>query len=411
VALAEWEIQPLNHSVLFLKEADIVLTNGDWRVAIDFDLSTYREVILTTGTDLHTVENQRQEFTSVSKLKQIGVLLQTLDSKLLKFRKFLPRLDRRRGLLNLGGTVLKTLFGTATIPDIQELHSVFDDLQTKNSDIVHSWKNQLSYVEKLNKITTINADAIEDISNIVKHDMIKSHDKFQQITRDIVWLNVTICGQSEISMAVRRLEFALLQLTQQIYDLFIALQCAIQGNLSVKLIDPLTLQNILRNVILQLPEGYKLIPGSKTENIHQYYQIAKVTVAATAHCIKLIISISLETASQHFTLYKITTLPESITFDKLKYSVEYSYLGIETSQHDYILFSETGFGKCSRGDIIICQADTTIYSAQRLSCVFSLYFQFHTTTFVKESYYFTTKLLHYNDIIHDGSIIFRRRKS
>ena len=158
--------------------------------------------------------------------------------------------------------------------------------------------------------------------------------------------------------------------------MFIAIQCAIQGNLSVKLIDPFTLQNILRNVTLQLPDGYKLIPGSKTENIHQYYQIAKVTVAATAHCIKLIISIPLETASQHFILYKITSLPECISFDKfVKHSVEHYYLGIQTSQRDYILFSETDFNKCSKDDIVICPADTTIYSAQRLSCVFSLYFQ------------------------------------
>ena len=125
-----------------------------------------------------SLENQRQEFTSVSELKQIGVLLQTLDSKLLEFNKFLPWLDQRHGLLNLGGTVSKTLFGTVTIFDIQELHSVFDDLQTKNSDIVHSMESQLSYVKKLDKITAINADAIANFSNIVKDNIIQSHDKF-----------------------------------------------------------------------------------------------------------------------------------------------------------------------------------------------------------------------------------------
>ena len=189
-----------------------------------------------------------------------------------------------------------------------------------------------------------------------------------------MWLNVTIYGQSEIYMAVSKLEFALLQLAQQGDDLFISIQCVMQGNLSVKLMDPFALQNILRNITLQLPDGYKLIPGTKTENIHQYYQIAKVTVAVTAHCIKLIISIPLETASQHFTLYKITTLPEHITFDKfIKYSVEYSYLGIQTSQRDYILFLVTDLSKCNKGDI--CPTDTTVYSTQRLSCVFSVYFQ------------------------------------
>ena len=271
---------------------------------------------------------------------------------------------------------MKTLFGTATISDIQELHSISDDLQTKNADIVHSLENQLSYVKRLGKITAINADAIANLSSIVKDNIIQSHDKFQQITHDIMWLNLTIYGLSEIYMAVRQLEFALLQLTQQVDDLFIAIQCVIQGNLSVKLTDPFIFQNILRNVTLQLPDGYKLVHGTKTENIHQYYQIVKVTVAATAHCAKLIISILLETTSHHFTLYKITTLPERITSDKfVKYSVEYSYLGIQTSQRDYILFSEIDFSKCSKGDIVICPADTTLYGARRLSCVFSLYFQ------------------------------------
>lgn len=70
-----------------------------------------------------------------------------LDSKLYDFKKFLSLLDRRRGLLNFGGTILKTLFRTATTSDIHELHNVFNDLQTKNSTIVHSLENQLFYVK------------------------------------------------------------------------------------------------------------------------------------------------------------------------------------------------------------------------------------------------------------------------
>jgi hypothetical protein len=51
-------------------------------------------------------------------LKQIEALLQILESKLHDFYQILTRLDRRRGLINLGGTALKALFGTATISDI-----------------------------------------------------------------------------------------------------------------------------------------------------------------------------------------------------------------------------------------------------------------------------------------------------
>jgi len=127
-----------------------------------------------------------------------------------------------------------------------------------------------------------------------------------------------------------------------------------------------------------------------------------VTEAATAHCVKLIISIPLETASQHFTLHKITTFPEHITFDKsVQYSVEHSYLSIQTSQRYYILFSETDFSKFSKDDIVIYVQLTRQYTVHRHYVVYLVYTLFHATTFVKESYYFTTKPLRY--IIHYGS--------
>jgi len=49
------------------------------------------------------------------------------------------------------------------------------------------------------------------------------------------------------------------------------------------------LQNILRNVSLQLPEEFDLILGTKTEIINLYYEIVKVTAVANVHGIKLFI--------------------------------------------------------------------------------------------------------------------------
>ena len=88
-----------------------------------------------------------------------------------------------------------------------------------------------------------------------------------------------------------------------------AVKCVIQGNLPVKLIDPLTLQNILRNVTLLSPDGFQLMFGTKTENMHQYYQTATVAVVANVHHVKLLISIPLKAAYNLFTLHRIITLP------------------------------------------------------------------------------------------------------
>jgi len=37
--------QPLNNSVIFLKETDFILTNDAWCIAIDIDISTYQEIV------------------------------------------------------------------------------------------------------------------------------------------------------------------------------------------------------------------------------------------------------------------------------------------------------------------------------------------------------------------------------
>jgi len=167
----------------------------------------------------------------------------------------------------------------------------------------------------------------------------------------------------------------MLQLIQQTDDLFIAIQCAIQGNISVKLVDSATLQSILRNVTLHLPDGYELIVGTRTENVHRYYQIAKVSVLTTAPCIKLT---KHSTESCQSTLHFIQNnyLDRAYNFRQVfQYSVNYPYLGVQTSQRDYIQFSEADLSRCSKSYVIVWPANIAVCSEQRPTCKFSVYFQ------------------------------------
>jgi hypothetical protein len=88
----------------------------------------YRDVISTVREDLLLVERYKQEFTPTSELRHIETLLQQLELKLDSFHQILPRLDRRRGLVNIGGIVVKSISGTATIFDIYQLHDTLDKL-------------------------------------------------------------------------------------------------------------------------------------------------------------------------------------------------------------------------------------------------------------------------------------------
>jgi hypothetical protein len=131
---------------VFLKETNIFLTDDSWRISFQNDLNPYEEAISTIRADLPTVEQRRKEFTFTSEFQSIETLLTTLESNLPSFKQILPELDPRRGLHNLGGTMLKALFGTAIVSDVTQLHNMFDELQSSQQNIVHSMDNQITYI-------------------------------------------------------------------------------------------------------------------------------------------------------------------------------------------------------------------------------------------------------------------------
>jgi hypothetical protein len=68
-------------------------------------------------------------------------------------------------------------------------------------------------------------------------------------------------------------------------------------------------------IFLWLPVNYKLIAGTKFDDIHAYYELIKVTAVGTAHSIKLILEVPLKTESQRFTLFSIIALPARVVND------------------------------------------------------------------------------------------------
>jgi len=69
---------------------------------------------------------------------------------------------------------------------------------------------------------------------------------------------------------------ALLQMIDQFDGLLGAVQSVLLSKLPISLINPTTLQGILRNISLQLPEGYDLIVGTRTDRLYLYYELVQV---------------------------------------------------------------------------------------------------------------------------------------
>ena len=80
------------------------------------------------------VEQLKQAFTPVSELQQVERLLNLFDSRLNEFHQILPRLNPKRGLINIAVVDLKSLFGTALDSYVRLLNDVINELRLKNDD-------------------------------------------------------------------------------------------------------------------------------------------------------------------------------------------------------------------------------------------------------------------------------------
>jgi len=215
-------------------------------------------------------------------------------------------------------------------------------------------------MRNLDNTARVNTNVIANLFSIVRDFVIRSHGMFGDMTRDIFWLNVTIHSQSKIYMAVRQLEFSLLQLILQVDELIGAIQCILGGRLPMTLVNPWFFTKYYE-MCLQLPENHELIAGIKWSNMCYYYEVFKATVVGNTHGMKIILNMPLKSVNQHFILYKLIVMPKRVSEDKfIKYLPEFCYFGLSVSRRDYILLTAADLMQCPTGTITVCPSNTAL---------------------------------------------------
>jgi hypothetical protein len=306
---AEPFVQHVNYCAVFPKDRDIVLSNDAWHVTLNLNINTYEVVLSTIKSDLNLILLHKQDFTPASELRQVETSLDNLESKLCQFKQLFPKKEPKLSLMNLGGSVLRALFGTATMADLHRLHEAMGELEDKNSEVAHYLSKQVTFIRNLNSFASLNNEALVNLSTLVKDNMLQSYGRFQETSKDIGWLNNTLQHQSELCIHIRQLEYSLMLVVQQIGELFSSVQYALLEKLPVSLINPVTLHSILTNISLNLPDNYELVAGTKFQDVHLYYELVRVALVSNAHGVQLVLSVPLKTAAQLFTLFKFLFSP------------------------------------------------------------------------------------------------------
>jgi hypothetical protein len=222
--------RPLNGSVTFVKVGDIYVSSDHWKIVVNVDLAIYDELITPLREDIKQMQENFENTTPLVELHQVETQLNLLETKFVNLREYLPKAEIRRGLINFGGTMLKALFGTATVMDLNQLHSTVDDLHKINDLIIHSLNSQVTYLKELDGTAKFNAEAITGLSDALKSIVNKAQEGFQDVAAKLAWHN----KQKEAASILRRLEFEIVNLGLTISELQDAFQFALMGKFSFK---------------------------------------------------------------------------------------------------------------------------------------------------------------------------------
>jgi hypothetical protein len=266
-----------------------------WYVTLDIGVAEYAEAIggLTRGLkDL--ASNLVDDLTQRQELRYLHVLAEELQGKINNILQMLPREPRtRRRIFSIGGKALKFLFGAALGEELEPINGKMEKLRTRVGELGHDTTRHMRINREMDYRIKSNAKTLTQMIQLMKlqsRNMIR-----EQITLD-QRINAT---WSQITNSVRRasytreIEMLLMKLYMDIRSLASSLDMATLHKLTASLLPSQKLLAILRDIYVQLDEGYTFTTALKLENMHLFYASAEISVLATRDTIHLVIQIPL----------------------------------------------------------------------------------------------------------------------
>ena len=105
----------IHQNTVFIKQRGVRLTNDVGTVIVNLDFSPYEQTVAKLRDVLFHIRKFKTPLTPAHELNQKKYRLRKLEDEITAFREMLPRLDHRRAVLSAVGSMLKWVFGAATL--------------------------------------------------------------------------------------------------------------------------------------------------------------------------------------------------------------------------------------------------------------------------------------------------------
>ena len=371
--MGKQQVQRLNYGVVFEPQNQLQLSGEVW-------LHTF-EIPLPEGIDLQNAfACKKESCQSISNLlqeiRQIRhsiktMITSTLDSikKLIPERQLINRNRHRRSVLPFIGDISWSIFGTATVKDVERMarHINFlNKISTKLIKVVEQHENDLSSSmtasdERTNDIAKglhENSLAITQIENQLNVSLINMEKTFSKVSGFLT-------EQIEKS---RQLESLFEELLEGVYDL-------VKGKLSPHPIKADTMLKTLQDIQSILDKKF---PGFHLvyKNPSLIYHYIGTIFARKGSSLYVSVKFPISPFRRPLDLFKVKTFPIPVN-DSTNHATQLldtpDYFAITDDLQYYILFQDEELVTCQSNSLKQCNFPKILTPAVETSCMLALF--------------------------------------
>ncbi len=373
--LATDPVQRLNYGIVFKPSHQINFATEYWVHTYEVKLPVVPTIPhlnpCTVGNDTCTLTNQIQTHLNLIKTKCIFFINETNNQIIRLIPQATLSIPSRtkRGILNFVGSFAKTLFGTATVDDVNLLAKHINALTKHDISIVNTLKQHAQHLSSFMKLVDtrfhnalnavkINHNAIENLSLTLGQDLQSFRTTF---------LSLTALLTDQIQQA-STVEHQLTQLKTGITQL-------IQGKLSSFLISPHILQQTIHHLSMLLSDNYPGFTLIHTQPTY-YYSEAKVLFTRTHSHIYIAVKFPLSSTPQPLQVYQVLALPIPIN-DTSNHSTMLldlpSHFAVSHDKLHYTSFHSSILSQCTGQLRLHCPFRIPLTPVTVPSCLHSLF--------------------------------------
>ena len=368
-------IQRLNYGVLFKPDSKLVLSQEYWTHTFHLNLPgrmkptsmprcTQNSSYCVTLNDLisvvHTIHVQTQS--------RVNEVVRSIKS-LIPETEFSSNSKKARAFLPFIGSLSRSLFGTATIEDVQILASHVNVLNSRTRNFAktlqHSEERLSSFMTVVDTKTSNLLRGIELNKDVIQNLTVAFNERL--ITLESILTNVS-------SLLVQQINEASV-IRSNMGNFQSAVQSLVEGRLSSFLIPRMKFRNVIKSIANSLRKNHKGFYLVNTDPAY-FYSHAKFIYARHYGNLYISVKFPISTHNQPLQLYKVITLPVPLNATSSHATQLLNvpeYIAI-THHHDFFVhLSSTDLLKCTPTSLSLCPNNIPLTPFSTSDCTMAIF--------------------------------------